>query len=57
MNLQLGAGLTAAWMLAFAVCGGFRGRPYLSLEPLLPVAVKPAHREEDVSKTSSDGAS
>ena len=26
MNLQLGAGLTAAWMLAFAVWGGLRGR-------------------------------
>jgi hypothetical protein len=25
MNLQLGAGLTAAWMLAFAVWGGLRG--------------------------------
>ena len=26
MNLQLGAGLTAAWMLAFAVWGGLRGQ-------------------------------
>jgi hypothetical protein len=26
MNLQLGAGLTAAWMLAFAVWGGLRTR-------------------------------
>jgi hypothetical protein len=26
MNLQLGAGLTAAWMLDFAVWGGLRGR-------------------------------
>ncbi len=26
MNLQLGAGLTAAWMLAFAVWGGLQGR-------------------------------
>jgi hypothetical protein len=26
MNLRLGAGLTAAWMLAFAVRGGLRGR-------------------------------
>ena len=26
MNLQLGAGLTVTWMLAFAVWGGFRGR-------------------------------
>jgi len=26
MNLQLGAGLTAAWMLAFALWGGLRGR-------------------------------
>jgi hypothetical protein len=26
MNLQLGAGLTAAWMLAFAIWGGLRGR-------------------------------
>ena len=26
MNLQLGAGLTAAWMLAFAVWGGIGGR-------------------------------
>jgi hypothetical protein len=26
MNLQLGAGLTAAWMLAFAVWGSLRGR-------------------------------
>jgi hypothetical protein len=26
MNLQLGAALTAAWMLAFALWGGFRGR-------------------------------
>jgi hypothetical protein len=25
MNLQLGAGLTAAWMLAFAIWGGLRG--------------------------------
>jgi hypothetical protein len=26
MNLQLGAGLTATWMLAFAAWGGFRAR-------------------------------
>lgn len=28
MNLLLGAGLTATWMLAFAVWGGLRGRPH-----------------------------
>jgi hypothetical protein len=26
MNLQLGAGLVWAWMMAFAVWGGVRGR-------------------------------
>jgi len=26
MNMQLGAGLTLAWLLAFALWGGFRGR-------------------------------
>lgn len=27
MNMQLGAGLVVGWLLAFAVCGGLRGRP------------------------------
>jgi hypothetical protein len=57
MNLQLGAGLTAAWMLAFAVWGGLRGRPYLSREPLSPVAVKPANPEQDVGAATSARAS
>jgi hypothetical protein len=26
MNVQLGAGLTLAWLLSFAIWGGFRGR-------------------------------
>jgi hypothetical protein len=31
MNLQLGAGLTLAWMMAFGLWGGFRGR---ALDPV-----------------------
>ena len=27
MNMQLGAGLTLAWLLAFGLWGGLRGRP------------------------------
>lgn len=57
MNLQLGAGLTAIWMLAFAVWGGLRGRPYLSREPLSFAAVKSANPEEDVRRASSARAS
>ncbi|HEV2365572.1 MAG TPA: hypothetical protein VGS12_15385 [Caulobacteraceae bacterium] len=27
MNLQLGAGLTLAWLIAFGIWGGLRGSP------------------------------
>jgi hypothetical protein len=30
MNLQLGAGLTVAWILSFGVWGGVRGRPAIA---------------------------
>jgi hypothetical protein len=53
MNLQLGAGLTAAWMLAFAVWGGLLGRPHRSSNLFSPTGARTTNTEEPAMTASS----
>jgi hypothetical protein len=53
MNLELGAGLTAAWMLAFAVWGGLRGRPHRSGDQFSTTGASTSNTEEVVRTASS----